>query len=40
MVARANLWVGVGLTFGEVGVVQNSESPDSRSPEVGISEGM
>ena len=28
------------LTFGKVDVVQNSESPDSRSPEVVISEGM
>ena len=28
------------LTYGEVDVVQNRESPDFRSPEVGISKGM
>ena len=28
------------LTFGKVDVVQNRESPEFRSPEVGISEGM
>ena len=34
-------WEVLGLlTFGEVDVVQNRESQDFRSPEVGISKGM